>query len=122
MAGLKIDENLPREIAGLMNASGHDAVTVADQGWCGLADDELWRRTQAEGRWLVTADKEFADLRRYPSGAHAGVILLRSNEEGLDDYVRLGVMAIERLDFDETSGAVVVIANSGVRIRRAPSK
>ncbi|MGH7045287.1 MAG: DUF5615 family PIN-like protein [Stellaceae bacterium] len=59
-ARLKIDENLPREIADLLNAQGYDAVTVLVQGWRRMADDELWRRIQAEVRWLVTADKEFA--------------------------------------------------------------
>jgi predicted nuclease of predicted toxin-antitoxin system len=59
---IKLDENL-KEIAELLNAHGHAAVTVADQGWVGLSDDILWRRVQSEGRALVTADKEFGDVR-----------------------------------------------------------
>ena len=54
-ARLKVDENLPSEIAELMNRHGCDALTVADQGWRGMADDELWGRFQAEGRWLAKA-------------------------------------------------------------------
>ncbi len=61
---LKVDENLPSEIAELLNGHGCDALMVSDQGWQGMVDDELWGRVQAEGRWLVTADKQFADLRR----------------------------------------------------------
>ena len=120
-ARLKVDENLPREIAELLNAHGCDAVTLLDQGWNGMADDDLWERIQAEGRWLVTADKEFADLRRFPPGTHAGVVLLRSDEEGLDDYLRLAGAAVERFELDEIAGAVVVVTKRGVRIRRAPS-
>jgi len=56
-ARLKVDEDLPREIAELLNTHGYDAVTVRDQGWTGSADDDLWQRIQKEGRWLVTADK-----------------------------------------------------------------
>jgi predicted nuclease of predicted toxin-antitoxin system len=120
-ARLKVDENLPREIADLLNAHGYDAVTLLDQGWSGVADDDLWERIQAEGRWLVTADKEFADLRLFPPGTHAGVVLLRSDEEGLDDYLRLAGAAVERFELDEIAGAVVVVNKRGVRIRRAPS-
>src|SRR6476620_5521935 len=58
---IKVDENLPDQIADVFNAHGYDAVTVGDQGWQGLANDELWRRIQAEGRWLVTAQ----GIRRY---------------------------------------------------------
>ena len=119
-ARLKVDENLPREIAQLMQAHGHDAVTVLDQGWRGLPDDELWDRIQAERRWLVTADKEFANLRMYPPGTHVGVILLRSAAEGLDDYLDLADMALARVKFDDVPGAVVVVTRRGVRIRPAP--
>ena len=121
-ARLKVDENLPREIAQLMQAHGHDAVTVLDQGWRGLPDDELWERIQTERRWLVTADKEFADLRIYPPGTHVGVILLRSAAEGLDDYLDLAEMALARVKFDDVPGAVVVLTRRGVRIRRAPGR
>lgn len=117
-ARFKIDENLPDEIAELLKGRGFDAVTVADQAWSGLADNLLWNRIQQEGRWIVTADKEFGDVRRYPPGAHAGVLLLRSREEGLDDYLSLATVAVDRIDFDDEAGAVVVVTDRGVRVRR----
>ena len=121
-ARLKVDENLPREIALLMQAHGHDAVTVIDQGWRGLPDGELWERIQTERRWLVTADKEFANLRLYPPGTHVGVILLRSAAEGLGDYLELAEMALAGVELDDIPGAVVVLTRRGVRIRRAPGR
>lgn len=70
---VKVDEDLPRQVADILSS-----VTVWGQGWQGASDEVVWRRVQAEGRWLVTADKEFdkefADLRRHPPGSHAGVI------------------------------------------------
>jgi hypothetical protein len=77
-------------------------------------------RIQAEGRWLVTADKEFADLRLYPPGTHAGVVFFRSGEEGLDDYLGLAATVLERVNFGEIGGSVVVVTNCGVRTRRPP--
>jgi predicted nuclease of predicted toxin-antitoxin system len=115
---LKVDENLPNEIAELLNRHGYDALTVGDQGWQGMADDELWGRIQGEQRWLVTADKEFADLRRYPPGTHAGLILLRSSEESRADYLRLAGVVLDRVNLDELGGAVVVATRRGVRVRQ----
>lgn len=83
-----------------------------------MADDELWGRVQAERRWLVTADKEFADVRRYPPGSHAGLILLRSSEESRADYLRLASMALQRVKLGEIGGAVVVVTSRGVRVRQ----
>jgi predicted nuclease of predicted toxin-antitoxin system len=120
-ARLKVDEDLPRQIAEMWNAHGHDAVTVPEQGWSGASDDVLWRHIQTEGRWLITADKGFADLRRYPPGAHAGVILLRTTEENRRSYSDLAAAALRRLNLVEIAGAVVVVTHRSIRIRRAPS-
>jgi predicted nuclease of predicted toxin-antitoxin system len=121
-ARVKIDEGLPRQIADLVAAQDHDAATVVGQGWQGASDDDLWPRIQDEGRWLITADKGFADLRRHPAGSHAGVILLRAQEESRREYLDLAAIALDRLELDELAGAVVVVTYRGVRIRRAPLK
>jgi predicted nuclease of predicted toxin-antitoxin system len=62
---VKVDEDLPDAVASLFAAVGYPATTVRAQGWSGLQDAPLWTRLQAEGRWLVTADKGFGDIRTY---------------------------------------------------------
>jgi predicted nuclease of predicted toxin-antitoxin system len=121
IAHVKIDEDLPRQIADLVAGRGYDAATVMGQGWQGASDDELFPRVQNEGRWLITADKGFADLRLHPAGSHAGVILLRAPEESRRAYLELAAVALDRLKLDDLAGAVVV-THRGVRIRRAPLK
>jgi hypothetical protein len=61
---IKVDQDLPRQIADIAVAHSHGAVTVVGQGWQGVPDDVLWSRTQDERRWLITADK---GIRRPPS-------------------------------------------------------
>ena len=119
---VKIDEDLPRQVADIVGARGYDVATVVGQGWQGLSDDELWPRVQDEGRWLITADKGFADLRLHPAGSHAGVILLRAPEESRRAYLELAAIALDRLELDNLAGAVVVVTYRSVRIRRAPLK
>jgi len=113
-----VDEDLPRQIAKLLAARGHEATTVVEQGWQGMADDLLWSSVQREQRWLITADKGFADLRQYPPGTHFGVVLLRAEEESRRVYLELAVRALDRLQLDELTGAVVVVSSRSVRIRR----
>src|SRR6266481_9102159 len=119
---IKVDEDLPRQIADLLISHGHDAATVVGQGWQGVSDDVLWPRVQNERRWLITADKGFANLRRHPPGSHAGVILLRAQEESRRAYLELAAIALDRVKFDDLAGAVVVVTHRGVRIRRPPLK
>jgi Domain of unknown function (DUF5615) len=104
-----------------MAARGHDAATVVGQGWQGTSDDDLWPRVQSERRWLITADKGFADLRRHPPGTHAGVILLQVQEESGRACLELAAIALERIKLDEIPGAAVVVTHRGARIRHAPA-
>jgi predicted nuclease of predicted toxin-antitoxin system len=106
---IKVDEDLPRGIDDLFDSRGHNAATVVGQGWSGVSDETLWSRVQSEGRWLITADKGFADLRKYPPGSHAGVILLRPREESRRAYLELAARAVVRLDLDNERGAIIVV-------------
>jgi len=62
---IKVDEDLPSEVVELLQASGHDAVSVIDQNMRGWKDDALWAAVQREVRLLITADKGFGDLRSH---------------------------------------------------------
>ena len=115
---VKVDEDLPRQVAELFSGYGHDAVTVVMQGWQGLADEALWPRVQQEERWLVTADKGFADLRVYPPGSHVGVLLFRLDEESRRGYLELTQTVLDRLSFEELTGSIVVVTRRGIRIRK----
>jgi predicted nuclease of predicted toxin-antitoxin system len=115
---IKVDEDLPGQIVEIFAGCGYHAVTVVEQGWTGLDDRELWLRVQREKRWLVTADKGFGDLRVYPPGKHAGVVLLRADRESRRAYVALARNAVHRLDLESLAGSVVVVASRGIRIRK----
>ena len=115
---VKVDEDLPRQVADLFSERGQDAVTVVMQGWQGFTDAALWPLVQQEERWLITADKGFADIRIYPPGNHAGVLLFRLEEESRRGYLELTQTALERLQFEELTDSIVVVTQRGIRIRK----
>jgi predicted nuclease of predicted toxin-antitoxin system len=80
---VKVDEDLPHSVVRLLLEHDYDAVSVSDQGMNGWKDPTLWKTIQKEGRFLITADKGFADIRAYPLGKHAGILLLRPDEDGI---------------------------------------
>jgi predicted nuclease of predicted toxin-antitoxin system len=55
----KLDENIGRRGRELLRASGHDVVTVWDQGLHGVTDEQLFKICSTEGRALVTLDRDF---------------------------------------------------------------
>src|SRR5688572_11766082 len=113
---VKVDEDLPREVAETLRTRGLDAVTVHEQGWQGVLDPDLWPRLQAERRWLLTADIRFADPRTYPPTEAGGTILFRLDRESKAGYVALAEALAAHVDIESLGPATVVITPAGIRI------
>ena len=54
----KLDENLSRSVAELFHSTGHDAMTVREQGLQAAPDDRVFDVAAREGRTLVTLDRD----------------------------------------------------------------
>jgi predicted nuclease of predicted toxin-antitoxin system len=74
---IKIDENLPPQIAQKLTSFGHDVHTARDEGLSGCVDLIIWEAAQRDGRFLITQDLDFSDTRRFAPGEHHGILLIR---------------------------------------------
>ena len=117
---IKLDENVTTEAVAQLEAMGHDVVTVPEQEMAGWDDDELWQVIQQEGRFLITQDKGFADLRRYPPGSHCGVLLIRPEKSHPASIVSFIEQIINTVSLSTLEGCGAVATTRGVRIRRPP--
>jgi len=117
---IKVDEDLPAAVTDLLCDHGHDAISVMGQSMGGWTDDALWQAVCAEQRFLVTADKGFADIRSHPPGSHAGILLLRPDEDGIRPLVALLEAVLAAYALEALESAVIVATPRGVRVRRAP--
>ena len=80
---IKLDENLHVALADAFLPDDYDVETVADEGLVGADDDTLCRTASAEDRLIITLDRGFGDLRKYPPGTHAGIVVLRRDDHSL---------------------------------------
>jgi predicted nuclease of predicted toxin-antitoxin system len=112
----KVDEDLPGEIASMLRAGGHDTVTVLDEGLGGAPDSRVWDAVQQEQRCLLTADKGFADARRFPPGMHGGIVLFRLPSESRSGYVRLIERLLSEFGVETVHGAIVSVSPEAIRV------
>jgi predicted nuclease of predicted toxin-antitoxin system len=77
----KLDENMPRDAATRLSDEGYDVETVIGEGLGGEDDPPVLRAATDEGRILLTFDLDFADIRRYPPGTHAGIVVFRLKDQ-----------------------------------------
>jgi predicted nuclease of predicted toxin-antitoxin system len=115
---VKIDEDLPKEIAEVLRYAGHDALTVVEQQMTGTTDIDLMRAVMNEQRCLVKADKGFADARKHPPDSHFGIILLRLPRESRAGYLRLVQSLLVSRPLESLSGSITVVTPDGIRVHR----
>jgi predicted nuclease of predicted toxin-antitoxin system len=114
---VKVDEDLPHIAAQWLRERGYEASTVIEQGMGGWKDDALWAAIQIESKFLITADKGFADIRIHPPGSHAGVLLLRPDEDGIHPILRLLSDVLKEMNLSQLEGTIAVATPRSLRVR-----
>jgi predicted nuclease of predicted toxin-antitoxin system len=118
MVPIKLDENLPEELAASLRALGADVDTVLQESLAGHRDERIFAAAVQEGRLLITQDLDFSDLRKYRPGSHPGIILVRlHNPSRRQLLARLETVLSEPL-LEQCRRCFVVITDRKIRIRQ----
>lgn len=118
-----VDENLSPILADLLCAAGHDASHVRNLGMRGATDRAIMARAAEEQRVVVSADTDFGTLLAR-SGAKLPSVLLIRRLVGrrAAEQTTIIVANLPTIAQDLDSGAVVVLTDDWVRIRRLPMR
>jgi predicted nuclease of predicted toxin-antitoxin system len=73
---LKRDENLGSIGVSLLESEGHDVKTIAEQRMSGASDERVYETCRDESRVLVTLDRDFGQIIRFPPELTAGIVVL----------------------------------------------
>jgi predicted nuclease of predicted toxin-antitoxin system len=109
------DENFPRPLVDMLRKQGHDVVWARTD--CpGLKDRRLLERAEADGRLVLTLDKDFWQLalQRSDPLKHCGVILFRAFPAIPENLEPLVVSAL-RADHSWI-GHVSIITKDGIEM------
>jgi predicted nuclease of predicted toxin-antitoxin system len=73
---IKVDENIGCSGVELLRRAGHDVMTVAEQGLGGSTDQRIFDVCVAEHRTLITLDRGFGHVSRFPPKQTVGLVIL----------------------------------------------
>ena len=113
----KLDENLPADAAILLRDSGHDAMTVLEQGLGGAPDAALMELCRREKRALVTLDVGLGDIRTYPPGEGPGCLVIRLARLDRNSVLDAIQRILPLLKTRTVTGSTWVIDEWRVRVR-----
>jgi len=77
----KLDENLPVSSAAILTSADQNVDIVTDEGLTGAPDHDVVAAATAAGRILISLDRGLGDIRAYPPGSHAGIVVLRLTDQ-----------------------------------------
>ena len=116
-----VDQCLAVELASHLAAAGHDAVHVATYGLSRADDAEILARAAKEGRVLVSADTDFGGLLAARDVSVPSVVLFRRRTRRRPhEQAMILLTNLANVEPDLDAGAIAVIDDTGIRIRRLP--
>ena len=114
-----VDEDLPRSTGNLLRRYEHEAVDVRDIGLRGAKDTQIAAYAQSEGLCLVTGDFDFSDIRNYPPGEYAGMVVLKLPRTATASFIlNLLESFLQQEDLvAQMPGKLAIVETGRVRIR-----
>jgi len=113
----KIDENLPEELCHSFRSAGWDCATVVQQQLGGQSDPKVVEVYKSEGRILVTFDRGFSNIRRYPPKSFPGMIVFRLRSQDMNHVFSVAARLIKALTERELRNELWVVHETRIRIR-----
>ncbi len=114
-----VDASLPRAIADVLRAAGHQATDVRDVGLGAADDGTIAEHARQAGMCLISRDGGFGDIRAYPPRDYSGIVIVdapyRAGRQLLVDLVER-LVRIPGLA-EELPGRLAVADLVRVRIR-----
>ena len=78
---VKLDENLPDSAIEILGDVGYDVDTARAEGLRGASDPAVLAGATSDGRLLLTLDRGLGDIRTYPPGTQAGILVIRLDHQ-----------------------------------------
>jgi len=115
---IKLDENLPGGLAEALAALGHNVDTVESEGLKGFRDENVWQAAQVAGRFFITQDLDFSDMRKYSLGTHEGLRLVRLAQPSREALLARIAFLFATESITDWKGCIVIATDRKVRVSR----
>ncbi|MCK4393616.1 DUF5615 family PIN-like protein [Candidatus Bipolaricaulota bacterium] len=116
----KLDECVNARLADLMEQAGHEVMTVKGEGLRGISDQALYERCIIENRALVTLDKHFSNVLRYPPEATPGIVVLRGPDNLFTTMRILMETLVQALTGEQPTARLWIVEPGRFRIHEPP--
>lgn len=115
------DENLFEPVINYLKTLGHSVFSIRDENLSGISDDEIYQIACKEKRIIITMDKDFSKVVRYPAKNCGGIILVKIYRRTVDETLNIFKSYFEKIKNEDIKANLIIITPEGFRIRRSKS-
>jgi predicted nuclease of predicted toxin-antitoxin system len=115
-----VDNGLSPRLAAALNRSAHDAVHVRDRSLSQADDGTIFDAAAREQRVILAQDTDFGTILALREAPSPSVVLFRCQAKSTETILRLLIANLPAVQADLDAGAVVVIEDARIRVRRLP--
>jgi len=112
------NENLYEPVIGYLREIGNDVLCIREAGLSGISDDEVYQIACKEKRIIITMDKDFTRMLRFPPEKCGGIIVVKIYKRAVDKTLEIFKKLYGSLKEKEVSGNLVIMTPEGVRTRK----
>lgn len=118
---LLLDHNISHKVADPLRAAGHDVAVAREVGLSRVTDEVVMDFARRERRVLVSADSDFgAILARTKAATPSFVLIRRMAHQRPPEQAAMILANLPAIADDLAAGAIVVLGDRTLRIRRLP--
>ena len=114
-----LDVHIPETIAEMLEDKGYKVERGVDLFPPGTPDGQIAELAAKRGLLVISCDRGFGDILRFPPSSYPGFIVLRPYTQGIPSLRRLFAEFLDVLDVKACQGKITVVEPG--RVRRYPS-
>jgi predicted nuclease of predicted toxin-antitoxin system len=107
-------------VASWLNAQGHEAIHLRDEGLQRLPNGGIFEKAIAESRVIVTFDLDFGEIVALSKGRKTGVVLFRLRNTRTSFVIQRLADVVSECADALTRGAIVIVEDTRHRLREFP--
>lgn len=115
-----LNMNVPRELGKHLKAVGHECRHAGDIGLAQASDAAIAAQARKDREAIVTHDLDYGNLLAFSGEDAPSVIIIRLSNTHPDNVARRFAAAWPEIEKPLSEGAIVVLQDATVRLRRLP--
>ena len=103
------NENLFEPIIDYLRSLGTDVLSIRDCGLSGISDDEVYEKACKENMVIITMDKDFTRIFRFPPEKCGGIVVAKLYKRPVDETLTIFKKYYQSIKEEDIKGNLVII-------------